>query len=180
MKNFKSLFLAAFCLISVSALVPNTNEAQASDFGAGILLGPTFGNSSTFFTYGVTGNYKIMSPWGVGASLTRYSTSTTIGTNKTDSSLTTITAQGTYSLAQYLPGLRAGAQLGLGLTSASATIGTLVASASSTSFIIGPMAGYDFNLNERLSVGGEGNLFFSTATGSSAFFQLLGTLKYWF
>jgi hypothetical protein len=169
MKLKNSLFVLA-SLLFVVAQTPTSRAALVSP-NIGGLVGPTFGSSLTFFTFGAEGQAQLMGPWGAGASLTYY-TKSIAGYNQ---GFLTLTGQGLYFFSDILHGLRAGAQAGLGMTSYDAP-----GVSGTTSFIFGPTGGYDYKLTPNFSVGGEGTLYFSTQSGSSALFQLLAVLKYWF
>lgn len=163
-------FISVFALIGIST--SSFAFEKTGPISAGVLLGPTFGNSSTIFTFGAEGTYQWMPPWAVGASVTYYSKDFGSGFN---SSLTTLTAEGLYFFDREFTGFRAGLQLGLGFT------GTSIPRVSgSTDFIIGPTAGYDYQVGNQISVGAESTLYFTTQSNTGAFLQLLATARYWF
>jgi hypothetical protein len=183
MTQFKSLQIAtAGFFLGFFALISNCRaETALGSISAGALIGASFVSSTTQFTVGAEGIYEVAPPFGLGLSLTYYSVGTnTPGVTGTpvvsySSSFTTITAQGWYFLSDYVPGLRAGAQLGLGISTTN-----FPGASGSTNMVIGPSAGYDYKFIPQFSAGAETTLYFNTASGSSADFQLLAALKYWF
>jgi hypothetical protein len=183
MKKARTVFWTALTLIGVSfpgisgnSIVQAAQVHSTPPSSVGALLGASFISSTTQFTLGIEGIHKIMPPWGVGATLTYYNAGTTLPNNTNYSNrFVTITAQAFYMFAEALEGLRVGAQGGLGIATTD-----IPGASGSTDFIFGPTAGYDYVVANQFSVGGEGTIYFTTATNGSTLFQVLGAVKYWF
>jgi hypothetical protein len=159
----------------VLGLMTQAHAAIGTNSYAGALLGASFMNSTTNFTVGAEGGYRLDPTWGVGGYLTYLSQGITVAGTSYNTSFTTLAAQGMYFFADSLDGLRVGLDAGLGFSSTNQP-----AASGSTGFIIGPMAGYDYILSNQISVGAEGDLLFNTASSSSANLQLFAAVKYWF
>jgi hypothetical protein len=177
MKKLNLSFLTAFSIFPIVLGFEASSHAAIGSTAAGALVGATFSSNPTQFTFGIEGHHKLMPPFGIGASLTYFNAGTTLpGFNVNYSnSFTTITGQALYFFTDNLDGLRAGAQLGLGISSTD-----IPGASGSTNFIIGPTAGYDYIIAKQLSIGAEGTVYFTTATNGTTLFQALGALKYWF
>lgn len=183
----KSLFSRLkWPLLAYTLLTTGLTYGANSPIGVGVVGGASFISSNTNFTYGAEATYTILPEWDVGAEITYYSDSVTVpvlgsggtfsgSTSNQTNHFTTITAKGLYNLSTLVaPGLRVGAQAGIGIASTS-----VPGASGTTSFIFGPTLSYDYGVGEKFTVGGESTIYINTSSGSSVDYQLLASIKYW-
>jgi hypothetical protein len=143
----------------------------ANDIGAliGVALqsGSNGGNGTGNLEFGLEYRHLVQSNFNAGLFGTYFSP----GQNTSDWQYGVM---GNYVFAENAPGLQIGVQLGLNTFSVNGV------NASTTSFIFGPRATYDYSLGGGLYVGPEANIMFSTATGGGTIVNLAGVIRYGF
>jgi hypothetical protein len=156
----------------------------SSKFNVGALAGLGFvsGSLGTQLVLGLNGEYKLAPAYGVGMYFTYNSVSQT---SPASGNVLTFAPEANYHFDGLLTGFRVGGKVGLAIlnqnTGSAALIpGTTSATQSTTSLVTGPHVGYDYPIMSSVSLGGETNFLFYTASGGFNAFNILGNLKYWF
>ena len=150
-----------------------TTPAMATIGTVGAFVGPSFVNNNvgTEVLFGVDATYKFMPSINIGARV-GYESQTPSGFPYS-LGLWLLLAQANYTFDGMIDGLHAGGQAGLGISTNSAPLAS-----SSTNFVFGPSAGYDYPLGMGLSVGLDLSLLFATSNPSATLFNVLGIVNY--
>jgi hypothetical protein len=144
-----------------------------AQLGAGLLSD----GGGSHLGFGVIANRKLNPYWMAGGFFNYIGRgSIEVGTASADANLKFFGGELNYLFADMVPGLQVGGKVGLGV--ASQSIGSV--SSSSTDLYFGPKLAYDYGLGGGLSLGGEGNILFTTADDTSTATQILAALKLWF
>jgi hypothetical protein len=154
-----------------------------SAISLGALFGPGFFNNEngTNASLSAEAEYKYDPSLGFGVYVAYASLGSTDvpGTGTVDKTMVFVTPQVNYYFGGRWAGLHFGGKAGLSFTNTSnLTPGSTTD--TKTNLAAGPSLGYDYALENGLSIGGEANYLISTSTPSSNVFNLLAAVRYWF
>lgn len=183
--NFSRLVSSLRLLILAITFAAGIQSAKAAD-EPGSYLGVMFGgnktpNTSDSFnpTYGITLGGKISPVIGLGFFGNYFghdSTGSFLGLPTGSSTRNFVLAgQLNYSIG----GLFFGGEAGAAITSWSGNISSIHSGSSDTSFVYGPVAGYDIVINNSISVGAQAHYLVSTTNSGRDNLQVFAALKFW-
>ncbi|HAR42854.1 MAG TPA: hypothetical protein DCS07_09540 [Bdellovibrionales bacterium] len=200
----KQKMLSGFCSIGLIFSIFNASNASAASaiggqsvFVAG-QLGVGFSNNQqgSDLSYGGTVGMRLTPTASAGVFVDRITlgsiTSAAVTLNNSSQSMTFFGGEATVLMGELMEGLELGAKAGLVSSYIEAAApGIYNDSKRNMNLFIGPKAGYEIPVAERLAAGGELNLLFkttsdepisgySTVNGVSTIVNVLGTLKYFF
>ena len=173
------------------ALTPVGSFAGDTTIGALIGVASMDSGIGTKLGLGAQVRHKIIQPFSIGANFNYANYSGAFAGMVVDSNGVATNVSGTvnnkimhidadliYNADTLLPGLWAGARLGIGIITSSTSVPGLNFP-STNAFEFGPTAGYDYNFMESLSVGIDLSYLFASYSGSSLrTFQGLAALRF--
>ena len=129
---------------------------------------------------GVDGSYDLSAPFFVAAGFSWINQGNIqSSTVNTSGSLYLLDGSMNLDTSGIVPDTFAGLAIGLQFNHTSVSAGTINASTTDTSLIVGPRIGYDYALSSSFTIGGEGDLFITTGSNSPNVLQLIAVLKLW-
>lgn len=181
-RSFKTVLAAALVLASTSAYGASDKNGYVGAL-LGTSLANTGGSNSTMTgnsNFGLQVGAKLVPEFGIGF----YGTTSGQRNSASVFGLPAGTETRNYALAGeaniFASVFHAGVNLGVGINTWSANIGSAQANSSNTAFIYGPEAGFDIPLGQSMvSLGGEVHYLLTTESEGKNNLQLLGALKMW-